>query len=184
MKKYLLWLLLAIPGTAMSIRFLMGITTYQTVMNGTGEFSARLLIITLIATPLALLFPNAKIPRWLVRNRRYFGVAAFAYALVHTIFYLNELMVGQVMSDFFQIAILTGWITFFIFIPLALTSNDAAVKRLKGTWKKLQRWVYLAAVLTFVHWALVHFHWKAAMVHFVPVLGLQVWRIWKEQKRI
>lgn len=168
----------------MSIRFLLNITTYKTVMNGTGEFSARLLIITLIATPLAMIFPNGKVTRWLVKNRRYFGVATFVYALVHTIFYLNEIAFGQMMSDFFQVAILTGWIAFFIFVPLALTSNDAAVKCMKETWKKLQQWVYLAAVMTFVHWALVHYHWKAAAMHFVPVLGLEIWRIWKGRPRI
>ena len=57
-------------------------------MHPSGEWAARLLIVTLMATPLMMLFKGWRGPRWLVRNRRYFGVAAFGYAAMHTAFYL------------------------------------------------------------------------------------------------
>ncbi len=177
--KYSLWLLLSFPLIGMIIGLFNGRGTYDVLMHATGEFSGRFLVVSLVATPLVLMFPTSKVTRWLVRNRRYFGVAAFAYALLHTIFYLYEIAFDQVMSEFLQIGMITGWLAFFIFIPLAVTSNDASVKALKGTWKKLQRWVYAAAILTFLHWALIHYHWQAAMFHFVPVLLLQVYRVWK-----
>lgn len=76
---------------------------------------------------------------------------------------------------------LTGWIAFFIFIPLAVTSTNYAVKKMGKNWKKLQRWVYLASVLTIVHWALInpkHQHWGPALVQFSPVILLSIYRIW------
>ena len=159
-----------------------GGVAYEMLMHATGEFSARFLIIALIATPIALLFPKGRVSRWLVRNRRYFGLASFAYALLHTALYVEEVPFMQVMRESLQVGMLAGWIAFFIFIPLAITSNDASVKRMGTTWKKLQRWVYLAAILTFAHWCFVHYHWKPALVHFAPVMLLQVYRIWKQKQ--
>lgn len=182
LNKYWLWVILTLPAAGMTIGVLNGKATYDILMHATGEFSARFLIITLIATPLLMLLPKTRIPKWLVRNRRYFGVAAFAYALLHTVFYLYEVAFSQVMSEFFQVGLLTGWIAFFIFVPLAITSNDYAVRVMKQNWKKLQRWVYLAAILAFLHWGLIHLHWGAAIVHFTPVALLQIYRVWKVRR--
>lgn len=181
-RKYLLWIVLSIPGLGMLAGIFNGRATYDILMHATGEFSARFLIISLIATPIALMFPKSGVASWLVSNRRYFGLAAFAYALAHTVFYLNEIAFEQVKSEFFEIGVLTGWIAFFIFVPLAITSNDASVRKLKAAWKKLQRWVYLAAIMTLLHWALIHYNWKPAMVHFAPVILLQIYRVWKERQ--
>lgn len=179
LNKYWLWLILSIPLIGMLIGISNGRATYDVLMHATGEFAGRFLIVSLIATPLFLMFPDARFSAWLVRNRRYFGVAAFSYTLLHTIFYLYEKSFDHVMSEFLQIGLLTGWIAFFIFIPLAITSNDYFIKKMGSAWKKLQRWVYLAAVLTFVHWAFIHMNWKPALVHFLPVILLQIYRISK-----
>ena len=48
------------------------------------------MIIAMMATPLTLLLPGWRGPRWLTRRRRYLGVAAFAYALAHTLLYLVD----------------------------------------------------------------------------------------------
>ncbi len=184
--KYFLWLILLIPGILTTLNYFRGQTNYAMIMHVTGEFAGRFLAISLVATPLVLLFPNGRPAKWLVRNRRFFGVTAFVYTLLHTIFYLLEYPVGQLTSEFVQIPMLTGWIAFFIFIPLAFTSTDAAVRRMGPAWKKLQRWVYLAGVLAFVHWALLglqgdHASAGGALFHFVPVMVLQVYRIWKQK---
>jgi sulfoxide reductase heme-binding subunit YedZ len=51
-----------------------------------GEMSARLLIVTLMVTPPATLFPRGAATRWLRRYRRHLGVAAFADAALHAAF--------------------------------------------------------------------------------------------------
>jgi len=179
--KYLLWIVLANPGMFAIFQFFKGSAEYGMLMHLTGEFAGRFLVISLIATPIAMLFPKGRISKWLVRNRRFFGLSAFAYTLLHTIFYLLEESFSKILEEFFQVGMITGWIAFFIFIPLAFTSTDAAVKRMGVNWKRLQRWVYLAAVMTFFHWALVkpdHPHWGPALFHFTPVILLSLYRLW------
>ncbi len=171
--KYILWLFIMVPGLMFTIGLLNGRMTYDSLMHATGEFSARFLILSLIATPLVMLFPNYKFPRWLNRNKRYFGLAAFAYGSYHAIAYLVEVPINQVAKEFFEVGLLTGWISFVIWIPMAITSTDGWVKQLKTTWKKIHNWGYLAALLVFLHWAFIHYHWKPALVHVAPILILQ-----------
>ncbi len=115
------------------------------------------------------------------KNRRYFGVAAFFYALAHTILYLVDLgTLQKVLSDLPHFYIWTGWLAFLIFVPLAVTSTDGWMRRLGRKWKTLQRTTYLAAVLTLLHWAALH-DWNGlggAMVHFLPLALLEAYRIW------
>ncbi|MFK8060340.1 MAG: sulfite oxidase heme-binding subunit YedZ [Polaribacter sp.] len=183
--KYPLWILLAIPGILVIINYLKGKLNYEMMMHISGEFAGRMLIISLIATPLKMLFPKGKVSKWLVRNRRFFGVSAFAYTLLHTIFYVLEYSISQLTNEFLNLSILTGWITFFIFIPLAITSTNTAIKKMGSSWKKLQRWVYVAAILTFTHWIFIGLQSNnastfGAIFHFIPVMVLQVYRVWKQ----
>lgn len=187
--KYVLWTILAIPGVLSTKSYFQEKMDYGMMMHITGEFSGRFLVIALVATPIAMMFPKAKLSRWLIRNRRFFGVGAFAYTLLHTLFYVFEYPIGRLLNEFANLNILTGWIAFFIFIPLAITSTDTAIKRMGSKWKKLQRWVYLAAVMAFVHWALLglqgeHASMGGALFHFVPVIALQVYRLAKVKKWI
>jgi len=177
--KYFLWIFLMLPGLLFTIGLTNGKMSYNSLMHSTGEFSARFLIFTLIASPLALMFPKGKFPKWLLRNRRYFGVAAFAYGLYHTIAYLIEIPSDQVLAEFLQFGMLTGWIGFIIWIPLAITSTDGMVRRLKNNWQQLHNLTYLAALMVVFHWSFLHLNWKPALVHFVPVLLLQIYRFIK-----
>ena len=177
--KYVLWGFLMFPGLMLTVGLLRGAMTYSSLMHATGEFSARFLVFSLIATPLTMLFPKSKFPKWLNRNKRFFGIAAFAYGLYHTIAYLVEVPTNQVIGEFFEIGLITAWIALIIWIPMAITSTNGWVKRLKATWKKIHNWGYLAALLAFLHWAFIHYHWQPALVHATPVLLLQGYRWWK-----
>ncbi|CDX58008.1 hypothetical protein MPL3365_290045 [Mesorhizobium plurifarium] len=63
-----------------------------------------------------------------------------------------------------------------IFIALAATSNDFAVRTLRRNWKRLHRVVYLAALLLFVHWVLSAFDPLAAYLHLTVLLALEAVR--------
>ena len=156
-------------------------TAIHEALHPTGEFAARFMIVAMLASPLALVFKGWRGPRWLKKNRRYFGVAAFAYALAHTVLYLVDLgTVQKVVADLPKLYIWTGWIAFLIFVPLAITSSDYFVRKMGRNWKTMQRTTYAAAVLTLLHWAALH-DWGGlgpALVHFVPLGLLEAYRAW------
>lgn len=177
--KYILWFFLMLPGILFSIGLLRGVMEYSSLMHATGEFSARFLVFSLVATPLLMLFPKSKFPKWLNRNKRYFGLAAFMYGVYHAIAYLVEVSFDQVASEFFEFGLLTAWISLIIWIPMAITSTDGWVKRLRSIWKKIHYWGYAAALLAFLHWAFIHYSWRPALVHAAPVIVLQGYRWWR-----
>ena len=177
---YLLWSLLALPGAVTLVRYATGATFYGEVVHGTGELSARLLIVTMAITPLQLMFPGRGWVRWLLQRRRYFGVAAFGYAAFHTVVYLLRTgAFGDTLADAAEPGLLTGWIALAILVPLAITSNDASVRRLRRLWKRLHRWVYAAAMLSFAHWVLTAFDPAPGLIHLAVLAALQAYRLWK-----
>ena len=175
---YTFWALLALPSIGMMSEFLGGGTSPHRHLHPTGEFAARFMILAMMITPLRMMFPRHSWPLWLLRRRRYLGVAAFGYALLHVVFYVVDLgSMSKVLSDAFELSIWTGWVAFLIFVPLALTSNDWAVLRLKKAWKPMQRWVYVAAVFTLAHWIFLEYELGAALVHFLPLAFLEGYRV-------
>ncbi|AWI59573.1 PepSY domain-containing protein [Sinorhizobium fredii] len=82
------------------------------------------------------------------------------------------------LDEFFALGIWTGW-AFAILIPLALTSNDWSQRLLLSRWKQRQRLVYAAAALAVFHWIFVHNSAAAALVHFLPLVALEAYRIWR-----
>ena len=180
-----LWAVLAIPGIAIAVAWAMGSLSYGGAVSETGEWAARILIVTLAITPLRLIFRRGPWLVWLVRRRRDFGVASFIYALAHTLIYLaHKLDFGLIVEEAMDWWLLAGWLAFLLFVPLALTSTDAAVRALKLWWKRLHRLVYLAAVLVFIHWVLSAFEPLPAYVHLGLLAVLEITRIvlqWRQR---
>lgn len=180
---YWLWLLMAVPALGMAVE--LGLSTDDRIQHAlvhpSGEWAARFLIVCLMATPLRMLLRDWRGPRWLVKNRRYFGVASFGYAALHTLFYImGESSLDSILAQATRFDLATGWLAFLIFLPLAATSFDAAVRALGPRWKSLQRWTYAAAILTLLHWASLH-NWShpwGAVVQFTPLALLTAYRLW------
>ena len=184
---YTFWALLSLPAVPM----ILGLTSgdpeaVENILHPSGEFAARFMIFAMMITPLMMLFRNASWPRWLMKRRRHLGVAAFLYALAHTVLYLvDEGAVAFTGGEVSKLYIWTGWLAFLIFVPLAITSTDGWVRKLGRNWKTLQQFVYGAAVLTLVHWAALH-DWGGvgpALVHFTPLVLLEIYRVWSIQHR-
>jgi len=181
--RYFLWVLLALPFVWLSNAYSTGDLFYGEVIHISGELSARLLILTLAITPFRLMFANARWPAWLLHRRRYFGVATFMYALLHTLVYIQKkASLTLIWQEGLSFNMWSGWLAFFIFLALAITSNDGSVRRLRRTWKKLHRWVYLAALLGFTHWVLVAFDFIPGLIHFAILLFLETYRLWKRKR--
>lgn len=182
--KLLLWFFLAVPAAVVLYGYWTSPDAWpEDVLAPTGEWSARLMIVALAITPLAQLFPGSDAVHWLVRHRRSIGVAAFGYALLHLVFYVLDMeTVANMVAEIGAPAIWTGWLAFLCLLVPALISNDWAMRGLGRAWKRLQRLAYPAAVLTLVHWLLIHDGRTSALVHFAPLVLLQLLRLGRSLK--
>jgi len=181
--RYFFWAVLSLPFVSTVIDYSRGQLILGEAIHASGEMSARLLILALLTTPLLLMFPGKAFPRWLIKNRRYLGVASFAYAALHTAVYLEKVRWWpDIIDDAKMPAFWTGWVALIIFLLLVSTSNDRSVRWLKSAWKKLHRIVYAAAVLLFVHWVLVTSNLGVAIAHLALLVAFEGYRIWKLQR--
>ncbi|OUU78960.1 MAG: hypothetical protein CBC38_06255 [Gammaproteobacteria bacterium TMED78] len=132
-----------------------------------------------------LTFPDNYLSKWLLSNRRYFGVASFAYALLHTIVYLDRIAdKDRILNDFISLEYLSGWLGLIIFLLLAITSNNYSQRFMGRYWKKLHRFVYLAVVLIFFHWILTAFNRTTATIYLMILCLIEVYRIWMSRKKL
>jgi sulfoxide reductase heme-binding subunit YedZ len=129
--KHILWLILAVPAIGMILGYISNGNAHE-ILHGSGEFAARFMIIAMIISPLRLLLATARLPLWLLARRRYFGVAAFGYVAIHTLFYLiDKGTASAILRELSRPDIAAGWLAFGLFVPLAITSNDASMRYLK-----------------------------------------------------
>ena len=182
--KLILWVVLAVPAAVIVVDYWTSPGAWPgDMLPSTGEWSARLIILALALTPLSKLFPSSAAVRWLIRHRRAFGVAAFAYSLLHLVFYVLDMeTVANMVAEIGAPAIWTGWLAFLCLLLPALISNDPAMRALGRAWKRIQRLAYPAAVLTLVHWLLIHDGAASALVHFAPLVLLQLLRLGRSLK--
>lgn len=153
--------------------FLSGNVIAMDLLHPTGEWAARLMIVAMVLSPMVSILGSKRWLVWLVQRRRSLGIAAFCYAVLHLIFYLIDMSnVKDILAEFWALGIWTGWAAMLLFVPLAITSNDASMRALKAGWKKLQRLVYPTAVLVLVHWIFIHNNLGPALVHFIPLIML------------
>jgi sulfoxide reductase heme-binding subunit YedZ len=187
------WTLLAAPlvlltyNYAFETTYLLGEVYYGGYVHGTGRWAAWALLAALAATPLRFTFPSSIFARWYLNQRRYLGVASFAYATAHLTAYLLRQEWDIVAEDFATAAFWSGYIAFAIFAVLALTSNDLSLRLLRRAWKNLHRLVYPAAALTFAHWALTAFDPFTAYCHIAALALLESYRVflnWRPRRAL
>ena len=128
----------------------------EEVTHFTGDWTLRILLITLAVTPLRRIAGMG----WLLRFRRMLGLFAFFYACLHLLTYLwldQFFALGAILEDIVQRPYITaGFAAFLLMVPLAVTSTKGMVRRLGKRWKTLHRAVYAIAVL-----GVLHFLWLA-----------------------
>lgn len=179
---YPFWALLALPAAYMLADDILGRGS-DSYFRWTGLISCWLLILSMAVTPLMLWLGKQGWILWLKDRRRYIGVASFGYAALHLLFWLKHATVMSFIKSFLRIEVLPGWIAFFIMAAMAWTSTDGAVRRMGTGWKRLQRWVYAAAILTFLHWVLTSEHPWEPWVYSAPLIALSLWRMQRNRSR-
>jgi sulfoxide reductase heme-binding subunit YedZ len=130
----------------------LGANPIETVTHSTGEWTLRLLLVSLAMTPLRRLLGHA----WPIRLRRMLGLFAFFYACLHFLAWawLDQQWLPQaILADIAERPYITvGFIAWLLLIPLALTSTRGSMRRLGRRWKRLHRSVYLVGILGVVHY--------------------------------
>lgn len=122
--------------------------------RSTGYWALFILLATLTLTPIRLITGRA----WQIQLRRMLGLFMFFYVCLHITIYLWLDFAFDWLDITKDIAkhprILVGFAAFVLTIPLAITSNNAMMRRMGSHWKQLHQLVYVIAIL-----AVVHFWW-------------------------
>ena len=120
-------------------------------MHFLGEWTIRLLLITLSVSTLRRLFGKPG----LIRYRRMIGLFAFGYSLLHLLAYLvffAEFEWRIILEDFVERTYITvGIAAVILLVPLALTSTRGWQRRLGRRWKRLHKLVYPIVGLGLLH---------------------------------
>ncbi len=170
----------------------LGAKPAEYVIRATGDWTLRLLCVTLAVTPLRVMLG---VPE-LAKLRRMFGLFTYFYVVLHLLCY-SWLDMGFEWGDIADdIAkrpfILVGFSAFLLLTPLALTSFNRAIRWLGAKrWQWLHRLVYGVAML-----AVLHFFWMRAgknnfaevFVYALVLFVLLAWRVvhssmWRQLSR-
>lgn len=158
----------------------LGANPAEALIRGLGDWTLRMLCLTLVISPLRQLSSQHALARF----RRMLGLFSFFYGLLHLLSYA-WLDMGLQFDDIGRdIAkrpfILVGFSALLLMLPLALTSFNRAIRWLGAKrWQGLHRLVYLVVML-----GLLHFFWMRAAknnltevaVYAGIVLVLLAWR--------
>ena len=160
----------------------LGANPAEALIRSTGDWTLRLLCITLAVTPLRVIAQQPALARF----RRMLGLFAFFYVVLHFFSYAwldMGLDLDAIVRDIPKRPFaLVGFLAFVLMIPLAATSFNRAIKALGAKrWQALHKSVYAIVLL-----GLLHFFWmKAAKNNFAEVavyaaiIGVLLgWRIW------
>lgn len=143
----------------------LGINRLETVARYTGNWTLRFLLLSLCVTPLRRLPGMSGFARY----RRMFGLTAFLYACLHALHYYAidvqwnwEIIAEDLTLRRFFVA---GMVSLALMAPLAMTSFNAAIRRLGGKkWQLLHRLAYVSAVA-----GVVHFFWQGKAALWTPI---------------
>ena len=188
--KPVLTLLLALPMAWLvyaTFNNLLGPNPAEALSRQTGDWTLRGLCLVLAITPLRVLLQAPA----LLRLRRTVGVATFLYACVHLLCYawfdqgfdLTDIGRDILKRPFIWLGF-SAWV---LMLPLAATSFNTAIRWLGGRrWQALHRLVYVAALLS-----VLHFFWMRTgkndfaevWVYAAVLIGLMAWRVWWWRQR-
>jgi sulfoxide reductase heme-binding subunit YedZ len=156
--KAALFLLLALPVLSLIWRFFsdgLGVNPIETLLDESGQWALRTLLLTLLMTPLRRFLKQA----WPIQIRRMLGLYSFFYASLHFIIFValdKAFYWDEIIDDILERPyIMFGFAALLMLIPLAVTSTNNWIRRLGRNWQRLHRLVYPVAVFTLIHFLLL-----------------------------
>lgn len=132
----------------------LGFEPIKALEHELGELTLQALVLGLAVTPLRR-FTGLN----LIRFRRAIGVLTFYYVCCHLLvwLFLDVQILSEVWADILKRPYITvGMAAFVVMVPLAVTSNTLAVRRMGPVlWRRLHRAVYGIAILGAVHFVML-----------------------------
>jgi sulfoxide reductase heme-binding subunit YedZ len=143
----------------------LGANPVETLTFETGDWTLRFLLITLSMTPLRQWTGQGSF----IRFRRLLGLYTFFYLSCHfTIWFIadHSLDLAAMIEDIIKRPYITlGFSALILMLPLAITSNQAMIRRLGKKWKSLHQLVYLILAL-----GVLHFIWLVKADYLEPTI--------------
>ena len=152
--KLLIFILSLWPILSISIDIFqnnLGANPVEFIERHFGKWTLIFLCLTLSMTPLRRV---TYINQWIL-YRRMLGLFTFFYASVHLLCYIGldyQFAWIDIKNDIIKHRyVLVGFLGWLLLLPLAITSSDKMIRRLKANWKRLHRLIYLIAILGVLH---------------------------------
>ena len=135
-----------------------------------GLWGLQFLLASLCITPLRRLGLN------LIRFRRALGVMAFFYIAMHFLAWVvldMGLRWDEILRDLYKRPyIILGMVGLLAMIPLAVTSTNAAIRRLgPARWRRLHQLAYVAAVAGAAHFVILVKGWPTEPLLYAAAVG-------------
>ena len=181
--KRLIFILSLWPLLSISIHIFqdnLGANPIEFIERHFGKWTLIFLCLTLSMTPLRRI---TNISGWIL-YRRMLGLFVFCYASIHLLCYIGldyHFAWIDIKNDIIKHRyVLVGFLAWLLLFPLAITSSDKMIRRLKVNWKRLHRLIYVIAIL-----GVLHFMWLvkkdltepliyAAIVSILLILRLDI----------
>ena len=147
--------------------------------RGFGERGLQFLIAALCITPLRWVGLN------LIKFRRAVGLVGFGFVVLHFASWLTldmGLRWAEIANDLVKRPyIIIGFAAFLALVPLAITSNNVAIRQMgAASWKRLHRLAYPATVAGAVHFVMIgKVYTLQSSLYLAAVVALLAIRWWK-----
>jgi sulfoxide reductase heme-binding subunit YedZ len=147
----------------------LGANPIEELALATGWWALFLLTLTLAVTPVRRITGINRV----IRFRRLVGLFAFFYATLHFLTYvvLDQFFAFEyIVEDVIERPFITvGFVAWLILLALAVTSTRGWIRKLGRRWRKLHRFLYVAAGL-----GSLHYLWKVKADTREPLLFIVV----------
>lgn len=144
----------------------LGVEPIEALEHRYGKLSLQLIVLGLAVTPL-----RQRVGLNLMPFRRAIGVLAFGFLAAHFLVWavLDVQTLSAIWADIVKRPYVTvGMVGLILLAPLAVTSNNWAVRKLGGLrWRQLHKLAYPAALL-----GAVHYIWLAKGFQIEPLIYL------------
>ena len=171
---WLVWLLGLVPLALLvwgAVAGSLGVDPVKAIERGLGARGLQFLIASLAITPLRRFGLN------LLRFRRTLGLLSFAYVALHLTAWVwldMGLRFDEMIADLYKRPyVILGMVGFLTMLPLAVTSSNAAIRRLgAATWARLHRLAYAAVLAAILHLVLLSKVWSVEVLVYLVLAAL------------